>query len=382
MKTYLFFLALIGLFIFFPLSINAQDENTLDSDYLTVMTAENAAEISEISRLEQKTSVSDVTFSTNGNNLASTSFHSGVGLWDIRQLQEPLTFIGGNFLTVSFSPNGGLMAAGGRDFGEEGCECTIDSVHLYDATTYQQRAVLVGLGSQGDTDINHLAFDKDGKHLVTVDGSVGLWDIEQALQLGRLDIHDDMRMIQNYNEHPVWNAAFSPDGMLLAYTTSKNVYKEGKFMSSDHQIVLWDLSTHSELRVLQGHTNKVRVVVFSPDSSLLASGSGELIGYQDNYAPIYGDDNTVSLWNVETGEQIVVLDFESEISNLVFSPDGKLLAVGDYGHIHIVDVKNGIELAVLNGHTGIIEGLAFSPDGKLLASGGDSTIRLWGVPSN
>ena len=68
--------------------------------------------------------------------------------------------------------------------------------------------------------------------------------------------------------------------------------------------------------------------------------------------------------------------------NIVFSPDGALLAVGSSIGIWLYDATTGAEVNLLTGHTSIVRSVAFSPDGTMLASGSwDRTIRLWDVRS-
>ncbi len=80
--------------------------------------------------------------------------------------------------------------------------------------------------------------------------------------------------------------------------------------------------TQESPTTLTGHKPYVRSVSFSPDGTLLASGS---------------DDDTIRLWDVATGE----------------------------------------EIRTLTGHTSVVTSVSFSPDGTLLASGSrDNTIKL------
>jgi WD40 repeat protein len=68
----------------------------------------------------------------------------------------------------------------------------------------------------------------------------------------------------------------------------------------------------------------------------------------------------------------------------VFSPSGRLLAVGDppRGCVRVCEVATGQELGVFSGHTAEVTSLAFSPDGKHLLSGSiDGTAVLWNVAS-
>jgi WD40 repeat protein/energy-coupling factor transporter ATP-binding protein EcfA2 len=72
------------------------------------------------------------------------------------------------------------------------------------------------------------------------------------------------------------------------------------------------------------------------------------------------------------------------ISKLAFSPNGKILAVGDIDNkIILWDVVSRQPLGEpLVGHTDWVNSVAFSPDGKMLASGSsDSSIILWDVDS-
>ena len=63
-----------------------------------------------------------------------------------------------------------------------------------------------------------------------------------------------------------------------------------------------------------GHELFVWSVAFSPDGTRLASGSG---------------DETVRLWDVETGEEIATLrGHEHFVYSVAFSPDGTRLASG------------------------------------------------------
>ena len=108
-------------------------------------------------------------------------------------------------------------------------------------------------------------------------------------------------------------------------------------------------------------------VVFSPDDKLLAFG-------------LY--DGTVELWDL-TSTTIALRSRLKVHSNWVwdvaFSPDGKLLALGsDDGTVRLWDLTTPALHSLLQGHSSRVFCVAFSPDGKLLASGShDGTVRLW-----
>ncbi|MFM6375544.1 MAG: WD40 repeat domain-containing protein, partial [Microcystis panniformis] len=62
-----------------------------------------------------------------------------------------------------------------------------------------------------------------------------------------------------------------------------------------------------------------------------------------------------------------------------FSPDGKTLVSGSYDNtIRLWNVETGQEIRTLTGHDRSVSSVNFSPDGKTLVSGSwDKTIKLW-----
>ena len=77
---------------------------------------------------------------------------------------------------------------------------------------------------------------------------------------------------------------------------------------------------------LEGHTDSVRSVAFSPDSKHIISGSY---------------DRTIRIWNAQTGKAIGVplqgvrQGHTGEIYSVAFSPDSKHIISGSYGTIQI-----------------------------------------------
>jgi len=77
---------------------------------------------------------------------------------------------------------------------------------------------------------------------------------------------------------------------------------------------LWDMQVREVVHTLEGHLYSATSVRFSPDGSLLASGSR---------------DQTVRVWNTADGSPLVTLeDHSGVVTSVVFSADGSLLASG------------------------------------------------------
>jgi WD40 repeat protein len=65
----------------------------------------------------------------------------------------------------------------------------------------------------------------------------------------------------------------------------------------------------------------------------------------------------------------------SPIASVKFSPDGRLLAVGAYREIRLIDPTTSKLIGTLPGPVDYVRSLAFSPDGKMLAAGGGPPQR-------
>jgi WD40 repeat protein/DNA-binding CsgD family transcriptional regulator len=244
----------------------------------------------------------------------------------------------GSILSVAFSSNGKLVAAGDA----------YGSIRIWQAANGQQFKPLKGHESR----VRAVAFSPQNKNLLasgSEDETVRLWDVFTGECLKRLPGHTNW----------VWAVAFSSDGQTLASG------------SDDYTVKLWDVATGKCLKTLPGHTNRVRSVAFSSDGQILASGS---------------DDYTVKLWDVATGECLQTLEeHETWVRSVAFNPkDKNLLASGSEDQtVKLWDISSGKCLKTLKGHKSRVESVAFSSDGKTLASAGsdDKTVRLWNVSS-
>jgi len=135
--------------------------------------------------------------------------------------------------------------------------------------------------------------------------------------------------------------------------------------SSDNTIKLWNANTGECLATLEGHGDDVMSVAFSPDGTTLSSGS---------------KDKTIKLWNATTGECLRTLDgHTNSVYSVAFSPDGTTLASGSFDKtIKLWNANTGECLRTLDGQAEHVLSVAFSPDGTTLASGSsDDTIKLW-----
>src|SRR5204862_3213118 len=80
-----------------------------------------------------------------------------------------------------------------------------------------------------------------------------------------------------------------------------------------------------------------------------------------------------------SGKELRIIDLPmSAVHSLAFSPDGKVLAIGDVQTVHLWDMAKNRDLHDFPGHAGTVEELRFSADGKMLTTTGrDRSAQVW-----
>ena len=260
------------------------------------------------------------------------------------------------------------------------------TVKLWDVATGKLKATLEGHTGP----VNSVAFSPDGNTLASgsngrfyynptvhgdfftiTRGTIKLWDVATGILKNTLGIYGNQREEESFSQGTgrgygiIYDVTFSPDGKTIASTerdysivsheetnwwSSENFWVflyaqlavdahgnmpfRSRMILDDHVtetyrdvINLWDVASGAIKATLEGHTDRVNSVAFSPDGSTIASGSS---------------DATVKLWDVSR-------QFQSRVPK-----------------------------ATLSNHGDSVYSIAFSPDGTRLASGcRDGVVRLW-----
>lgn len=307
--------------------------------------------------LKGSTKIHRVVFSPDAKTLATVEADHTIKLWDAATGQERAVLKGKPILqargglddTLHFSPDSATLATAG--YADNGI-----ALKLWDVATGKERATL-----KGPSRIRSVVFSPGGK-TVAVEGledAIALRDAATGKKRATLKTTNFLRDTSGI--HPA--VILSPDG--------KIILTAGK----DGTIKLWDVATGRERATLQRPIEDLRKAVFSPDGKNLVTMSGK--------------NRAIKLWDVATGRERATLITSNEPGptgprgpiapkderELIFSPDGKILATHENYTLRLWDVATANQRRIIRQ----VAGGKFSPDGKRLITSVAFTSKLWDV---
>lgn len=301
----------------------------------------------------------------------------------------------GIILATTFSPDGKVIATGSTD----------RTIRFWDPQTGALLKTLFGHTQQ----VTGLAFSGDGKTLVSTsrDDTVKIWNVADGRLLSSFKLHtagadgiispnvtrDGRTLIGAYREAvKIWDLT---TGKELYSLTSNELHPSGgpgelqsteesgdvlavalgpdeTLIVSAHEdktIKIWDAQTATLKRIIKTRFPDLKAVVFSPDGKLIATGN-------------YESDCRVDFWSVQTGKRVLSLGPDSDyVNSLSFSRDGSKIASGHaFKDLIIWNAKTGKLIRKLDQPFSEFDNVAFSPDSKFLVSAGrNQNVLLWNV---
>lgn len=212
-----------------------------------------------------------------------------------------------------------------------------------------------------------VALSPDGKNILLA-GATG------DLPLLDYDSGAEIRRLVGHTETPFAGVLFRPstgkDAPLMAVSGGGDVFG----VAADNTLRLWNVETGEEIRRFEGHTDRLWDVDVSGDGRFAVSAS---------------HDGTVRLWDLDQGDGQILADVSPQVPRSVaISPDGNTILLGlakgtsaapDF-NLRLLDAQTGETLRTFSGHTEIVSDVAFSPDGNTALSGShDKLLILWDV---
>jgi WD40 repeat protein len=304
---------------------------------------------------------------------ALRSLEGGViEVWDlaqckqVRRIEQPQTA-----RCLAFSDDGQLAASGADD----------STIRLWSTTDWAERRVLDGhLGP-----VTVVRFEAGGKGILSgsIDATVAVWDLEEVARTSAIDGVGACGAVASAAGTGL-AAIGGGDGMLhlLKSGASERVAlgdrsqgvvgvalrPDGKVaLSGDDQgrVSLWNVERGVRMRVLDGHEGMVWSVSFGPDGSLAVSASA---------------DRTARLWDLETGElRQKLAGHTADVIGARFLPDGATVVTSSSdGSLRLWSVAEGRQLRVFQGGGAPCSKLDVSADGtRLLVGSNDGSVCLW-----
>jgi len=315
-------------------------------------------------------SVNSVAFSPDGKTALSGSDDQTLILWDLATGQLIRRFQGHTeaVTSVAFSPDGKQALSGSAD----------DTLILWDLAAGQAIRQFRLHGGP----VESVAFSPDGKLALSGsdDHTLILWDVATGQFIRRFSGHTDR----------VNSVAFSPDG------------RTALSAANEPAVIQWNVFTGQEIRRFYGHRTWVLSVQFSPDGQSALTGdfdgtsfewdlaTGQTLSRQVGQFVAYAPDGrhavevfekSARLVDLRAGQLVRVFNgHQTLIREIAVRPDGRTaLTAGDDGTVILWDITTGQAIRRFANDLPV-NALALAPDGHtallgLGASALESVIR-------
>lgn len=279
-----------------------------------------------------------VAFSANGSYLASGQEDNLIDIWEVSEGKDHRPSNNDAINSVALSTDGNYLASGGDD-------CVI---RIWDTKTGEERQTLKGHNAT----IASVAFSADSRYLASAafDLTIKIWnsvtgEMQRSIVIPSISIDSSF--------------VFSMDGCQLAWS------------SMDDFLIIWDVNTGEVYQKIEKYGKHHNLLTFSADGRYLASAA-------DGTSPrlIENDDTTISIWDVGTQKEWRILQGHSNgITSIAFSPDNRHLASASIdGNIKVWDTKTGNTLQTIKKET-LVRTISFDFTASYLRTETES-IRL------
>ncbi|MFY9620294.1 MAG: carboxypeptidase regulatory-like domain-containing protein [Pyrinomonadaceae bacterium] len=203
-------------------------------------------------------------FSADSQSIVTASDDKTARVWDATNGQNTIALTGhrNKVNSAEFSSDGARVVTASND----------NTARLWDRSTGKQLMVFVHVHN-----VSSATFSPNGKFIVTVD-EVGWTQVWNVLTYQ----HSSMPGLS----FPDSGAILSPDGLSIATLGPQNT------------VLISSIATGNRLMVLEGHTDTVSSISFSPNSEVIVTT---------------GEDHTMRIWNAKRGTQLGATEIDRDL---------------------------------------------------------------------
>jgi WD40 repeat protein len=274
--------------------------------------------------------------SPDGTRFVTAGTHDSSRLWDTAGGKVVAELPG----SVSSAPFGGRLIATTKG----------GVTRLFDVESGEPRGTIgTGFGA------SLALFSPDGTRLALVgsddhvSSAVDIWDVESRHRLHAL--------FRDASSSGLILAAFSPDGRRIAVASEGGA---GAILGADGR----------SRPALIGQSDVITSLSFSPDGDRVLTVSA---------------NEQAMVWNAATGEYTSVLPLTGAGNGGAFSPNGRWIATAADDNVlaQLWDAETGAAAATLGGQESFVWDVVFSPDGRLVASRDEAgRVLVWELESS
>lgn len=304
--------------------------------------------------------IESVAIKPDGSSFATAGSSGELKIWDAESL-APVTVRrhGTAINSVAYSPDGGLIATAGDD----------SLVQLWDSSETAAEAEPVLTLSGHEDGVTSVAFSPDGRQVLTAsyDKSVRVWNVSGGETNQTLLGHSWW----------VWSAVFSPDGGRIVTT------------GQDGKVIVWARNTdraseqYRRETEFTGHRVPVYAAAFAPDGAhvVTADYEGRVLIWNPNTVRPPDIASLISDEVTSPPESVSLTGHTGPVRSVAFSPDGRAILAGGHDNtVAVWDTETGQLIKSLRGHGGWVRSCLFSPDGEWVLSGShDGLAKIWNV---
>ena len=257
-----------------------------------------------------------------------------------------------------------------------------------------------------------LAVTPDGRYLLTGarDQTVQIWDYADGELLRAFAVGDDIHalaitadgryaIIGTHNGLQVWDMVAGTLLRRIGHVADTviswpvigcvAVTRDGRVIGGlGDTIGVWSFETGERLLTLEGHTSDVEALALLPDGRHVLSASGIREYWSEEHNYVVSSDDTMRLWDLDTGREVFAFHHESNVLSVAVTPDGRCALTGCRdGTLTLWDLSTRQPVWSVQG-AGEVVTLAITPDGKCAVTGsrssnlsgeavGGEALRLW-----